>query len=125
MNNFQTVVTYFIASGTSAIIGNFLLKSGVKNLGGFALEVDKLPQTFLSMATNWQIVVGFVFYGLGSLLYLKLLSLTELSKIYPPLTAYMLLAVMLIGIIFLHESITLWKIIGTMLILAGVFCVFK
>lgn len=107
------ILIIFILSGGMAAIGNVLLKSGMNQVGGFNLN-------FL---TNWQIIVGFILYGLSSVLYLKLLSTLEVTKVYPLLVAYMFIVLLLLGTLVLKESITWAKVLGTLVIIGGIFLV--
>lgn len=119
-SNPQTFIL-FLASGTLAVVGNFLMKSGINRLGNFNLDLTKLLETGLKMVSNWQIVVGFLLYGLSSILYLKLLTTAEVTKIYPSLVAYMAVVLLLLATIFLKESFSLPKILGTSVIILGIF----
>ncbi|MBI3558773.1 hypothetical protein HY085_00080 [Candidatus Gottesmanbacteria bacterium] len=106
----ETLLIFF-SSGTLSVIGNALLKSGMNEAKGLSF----------SLITNWRIIVGFAFYGLSSILYLKLLSALEVTKVYPALVAYMFIMLLLLGTIFLKESLTLTKVAGIIIIIAGIF----
>lgn len=105
-------VILFLVSGTFAVVGNALLKAGMNEVGGLNL---------IRLAFNFKVVVGFLLYGASSVLYLKLLTMTDVTKVYPALVAYMAVAILFLGAIFLHESLTLTKIFGVMLVIAGIF----
>lgn len=109
-SNIQTVILFF-ASGTSAVLGNSLLKAGMNQAKGLSL----------SLLTNWQVILGFALYGFSSILYLKLLSMLEVTKVYPALVAYMFIVLLLLGTVFLKESLTLTKMAGIAIIIAGIF----
>lgn len=115
----------FLASGSSAVLGNFLLKAGINHLGGFNIDFAHLQTIVIHPAANWQIIVGFILYGLSSILYLKILSLTEVTRIYPALVAYMSVVLLILGVFFLRESLTLGKIAGTALVIFGIFFISK
>ena len=118
--NLETATIFFL-SGTAAVVGNILLKAGINGLGGFSLSLSELVPTILKMVGNWQIVVGFFLYGLSSFLYLKLLTSQEVTRIYPLLVAYMFIVLLLLGALFLKESVTLTKLAGVAVIILGIF----
>lgn len=104
-------LSFFLISGTTAVLGNVLLKAGM----------NQLKDLNLSIITNWQVVLGFGLYGLSSILYLKLLTMMEVTKVYPALVAYMFIVLLLLGTIFLKESLTLTKVAGMTIIILGIF----
>lgn len=108
-------IILFFLSGSTAVLGNFLLKSGINQIGDFTLE------NIQKIIFNWQLIVGFSLYGLSSLLYLKLLSTMEITKVYPALVAYMATVMLILGTLFLKESLTLSKVLGTAIIVLGIF----
>lgn len=115
------VVVIFLLSGTLAVVGNTLLKSGMNSIGGFDVSAQSFVPTLLKMAGNWQIVVGFTLYGISSFLYLKLLASLEVTKVYPMLVAYMFIFLLVFGTLFLKESMSLAKVAGIAVIIFGVF----
>lgn len=116
-----TFLIIFLLSGGTAVVGNLLLKSGINGLGGFELESKTIVVTLIRFAGSWKIVVGFFFYGFSSLLYLKLLTSGEVTRIYPAVVSYMFIMLLLFGGLFLKESITTSKIIGVGIIIVGIF----
>lgn len=98
-----------------------LLKAGINKIGGFEITPDAFIPTLIKFAGNWQIILGFFLYGLSSFLYLKILSTSEVTKIYPMLTAYMFIVLLICGSIFLKEPLTASKIIGILVIIGGIF----
>lgn len=119
-SSWQTVILFFL-SGTSAVVGNSLLKAGMNQLKNLNLTANALPQTIASLAGNWQIVLGFLLYGASSILYLKLLSYVDVTKAYPTLVAYMAIVILLLGALFLKEPLTLIKLLGVMVIVGGIY----
>jgi len=114
-------IILFFASGTSAVIGNALLKAGMNQLKTLNFSLSNIPQMVLSLATNWQIVLGFALYGASSVLYLKLLANVDVTKAYPALVAYMTIVILIIGTTFLKEPLTLIKVAGAGIIVFGIF----
>ena len=116
-----TTIIIFLLAGTFAVVGNVLLKSGMNSLGGFDVTVQSFIPTLLKFSSSWKIIVGFSLYGASSFLYLKLLSSLEVTRVYPMLVAYMFVFLLIFGTFFLKESMTLTKVAGIAVIIAGVF----
>lgn len=116
-----TFLIIFLLSGASAVAGNLLLKSGINGLGSFELEPRTIVTTLLKFAGSWQILLGFFFYAFSSLLYLKLLTSGEVTRIYPAVVSYMFIMLLLFGGLFLKESITISKVVGVLIIIIGIF----
>lgn len=106
-----------------AVIGNLLLKAGVNKLVTMHLSLKLWQDLIIKVFTTPEVFIGFVLYGLSSFLYLKLLSLADVSKTYPMSVAYMALVLLLLSSVFLKESLTVPKIIGSLIILAGIFVI--
>lgn len=99
--------------------GQFFLKYGInslENLEGKDLIVKALFNPF--------VLIGIGLYGCGMLTWFAVLSKFDLSVAYPALSLGYIL-VMLISWQFLGESITLTKIIGALIIVAGVALMFS
>lgn len=114
---------FFLASGTFAVVGNLLLKAGVNKLSLMGLSLKLWQDLIVKVFTTPEVFIGFILYGLSSFLYLKLLSLGDVSKTYPMSVAYMALVLLLLSSIFLKESLTMPKIIGSLIILVGIFVI--
>jgi drug/metabolite transporter (DMT)-like permease len=69
---------------------------------------------------NSYVWAGFFSFGAGALLWLAVLAREELSYAYP-LSSLGYLAVLIGAALFFHEQISLSRIIGVLIIMAGVF----
>lgn len=98
-----------------------LLKAGMNSLGGFELEAKTIIPTLVKFSTSWQLIAGIALYCCSLILYLKLLSQGELTRIYPAVVSYMFIMLLILGGIFLKESVTVTKVLGIMVILGGIF----
>ena len=63
--------------------------------------------------------VGFLFYGVGALVMLIAYKFGSLSVLQPMLSLNYALSIVL-SILVLHESVTIYKIIGVIVIMTGV-----
>ena len=113
-SSLENIILFFL-SGTTAVVGNSLLKAGMNITKGLNL----------SLLTNWQIILGFFLYGTSSILYLKLLSSVDVTKAYPALVAYMAVVILLIGAVFLKEPLTPIKALAAGVIVFGIFLLNK
>lgn len=116
----RDIIFLLLAAGTTGALGNFLLKVGVNQIGNFDLALSALVSTLGKLGTNGAVIIGFIFYGLSSFLYLKLLAGADVTKIYPITVAYMFIALLVLGSLFLKEPLTVTKILGMGVILAGI-----
>ena len=65
-------------------------------------------------------VIGFILYGVGALLMIIAFRFGEVSVLQPMLSIGFVFSLLLAGIV-LHESISLQKVAGVILIIAGMF----
>jgi multidrug transporter EmrE-like cation transporter len=98
--------------------GQFLFRLGMIQYGQVtALGIWK---QLLPVVLTPPIFLGFICFGVSSVLWLAVISRWPLSYAYPLVAAGYVIA-MIYGTVFLHEIITLPKLMGCGLILAGIF----
>ncbi len=101
-----------------AVIGQLALKKGMTQVGETGVN-ELLTRKFITIFSNPFVLIGVFFYGLGSLVWLVILSRAELSFAYPLLsTGYILIAVL--SWVFFKEQLTMIKMSGIVLITVGV-----
>jgi multidrug transporter EmrE-like cation transporter len=113
-----------IAAGSIilSVAAQFLLKTGMTSF-----EVKQVLMQPLSYRLPWIVFTnkfifgGFLLYGLGAIVWLKVLSVWDVSKAYPLVGLGFGLTV-LIGMA-LGESITAFRVLGVLLICQGVWLV--
>lgn len=106
-------------------IAQILMKRGSAMFGNFTWE-EFVGQPFkvLSLALlNWQIMIGFLLAGIGALFYLFVLSKHDFSLVFPILGALGFLVLPLISWLVLGETVTLNRLIGTVIIAVGMLVV--
>jgi len=108
----------------SSVLAQFLFKLGVKNMS-FMMEdsIISISTNLINVLTEKWIVLGFLLYGMGAILWLRVLSEWEVSKAYPMVGLGFLFTVM-IGWIA-GENVTISRILGTLFICIGVYLVAK
>ncbi len=103
-----------IAAGTG---GQFFLKTGAQKLG--RVNAGNFLSHILSIATTPELLIGLVFYGIGAILYILLLTRVKLSVLGPAVALQYIFAVLMGKFIF-GEAIPLTRIAGMGLIVGGV-----
>lgn len=102
-----------------------LMKRGSGVLSGLTWETF-IAQPFKTLDLvlfNWQILLGFVLAGIGAVIYLFVLSKNDFGVIFPVLGALGFLVLPLIAWLALNESVTPWRLIGTIIIAIGMLIV--
>ncbi|HVL56924.1 MAG TPA: hypothetical protein VM491_10490 [Burkholderiaceae bacterium] len=112
-------LTLLVCAILLSTTGELFLKKGMTSIGGIEFTVAGLFRTF----TNWQVLLGFSLFFAGALVWLKVLSIADLSWAYPMLAlGYPL--VVFSSFLFLGEPVTVQRVLGSALILAGVYVMF-
>lgn len=99
-------------------IGQIALKTGINALGHKPAPLLVLRSIF----TQWQVTVGFLCYGVSSLIYLIALSRLPVSYAYP-MVALSYVIVTFLSWRLLHETVPLARALGLAVICAGVIIV--
>jgi drug/metabolite transporter (DMT)-like permease len=99
--------------------GQVLLKQGMNQLGPVTIAANQLLRLAWSLATNLYVVVGLGIYMLGVVFWLAALSRVDLSFAYPFASlSYVLMLLVSWGIF--NEKISVLRLVGTLVICAGV-----
>ncbi len=75
--------------------------------------------SLVSGLTNRYVLLGLLLYGVSTLLWLLVLSRLEVTVAYP-FVGLGFVITMILGFLLLHEPLSLTKIMGTLLVVAGV-----
>ena len=102
-------------------VGQFMVKTGVNRIGAVSL-MD--IHTIVRALSSALVIGGFVVYFMSALIWISILSKTELSWAFPILSLSYVLTVLLSPIL-LHESFSAQRLIGTLVICLGVFLVYR
>ena len=98
-------------------IGQLLLKSG-------ALKINNSPLVGIHQFINILIFLGFLFYGLSSIIWVVVLRKVELSYAYP-MISFGYIIVFGASYFLFNESLNLYRLIGLGFILVGILFVAK
>ena len=101
--------------------GQFMVKTGINRVGTVSLTDFHSVLRALSSAL---VLGGFVVYFISAIVWISILSKSELSWAFPILSlSYVLTA--LLSPVLLNESFSAQRLIGTLVICLGVFLVYK
>ena len=116
-------VQLLILSVISNATANLLLKGGVQKLGGFTLEKTSLILDLIRAVTNPFIIGGLILYGFSFVLWLKVLSMNDLSRSYPIFVTFVFILTAIGSAKFFGESISGLRIIGMTIAIAGIYII--
>lgn len=110
-----------ILSVLSGAFAQTMMKLGTRQLGQFTdgRALQYLSRLFLSPL----ILLAIAAYGIGVIIYMFVLSRTDLSFIYPVMTALGLVCATLISAALFREHISLTRLAGIAVVILGVFFV--
>lgn len=102
--------------------GQFLFRLGMKSYG----QVSAMGafHEFFSIVFTPSIFIGFMLFGMSSVIWLSVISKSELSSAYPMVSIGYIITLFL-SKVFLNEQVGIFKILGTVLIVCGVIFISK
>jgi multidrug transporter EmrE-like cation transporter len=100
--------------------GNLLLKHGMNSVGSIAETHLPLAQYALQALTRPQIIVGVIFYIVSFVMWLALLSMMDISLVYPIFVSAAFLIVMLGSVFLFGEHVTPLRVLGTAVVAVGI-----
>lgn len=99
---------------------SLMLRAGIDQIGGFGNSIGGLFQDILALLQTPIFDIGVILYGLGTLLWMRVISTEPLSTGYPVLLTTAFIIITLGSAFFFKEPLTLAKIGGMALIIGGV-----
>lgn len=115
----QILLSMFLGS-----LGQVLLKAGASRLGGLSFAPATLLSDLVRIAKVPEIVFGVVLFSASFLLWVKVLTGTELSYAYP-LVSLGYVNVLLLSWLLLGETMTPNKLAGIAIIAAGIAVLYR
>jgi len=88
----------------------------------YKIGSNKLNYNFISIITNWHIILGLILYGIGAVLVIIALKGGEVSVLYPIITSSYIW-VTLGSNYFFNETLNTFKVTGIIFIMAGIFLI--
>ena len=120
------IFTLFIALVAILLLvgGQTLLKVGLNDIGGVSLfDGNPLGSLLGLFRTPW-VILGFVCYGISAILWLDVLSKLDFSMAFPMVSLTYVFS-LIIGRFIFHETVGLDRVVGVLLISAGLFFVIR
>lgn len=115
-----SVFALIALSAITTAAANLLLRAGVLKAGGLSLSLDRFWSGALALGAQPLFVLGFICYGIAAVLWFSVLSRADLSVSYPVLVGLTFVLVVSGSLVVFHESLPWDKVVGMVLILAGV-----
>lgn len=113
------LILILLSVGLSAI-AQIAMKAGVS--GASAPAASSVLGSYMSMLTAPKVLLGLACYGLGALIWLRVLSMMDVSQAYPFVAVGFVLT-MALGFMLLGETPHLTRLLGAGFILVGVWLV--
>lgn len=104
------------------VAGQLSLKYGMSQIGNFSISMSTLPPVFLKAATNLNVLLGLVCYGLGFMVWLIVLAKAEVSYAYPLISLGYVFTAILARFMF-GEAVSITRMAGILVTCLGVFLV--
>ena len=96
-------------------VANILLKAGVAQSGG----LGTMP-ALLRLVARPAFIGGFLLTGVGAAMWLRILATQKLSTCYPVFVSLTYCLITLGALYFLHEKISVQKLLGLVIIVVGI-----
>lgn len=114
---------FLMVSLTAALTmsANLLLRGGIDAAGGFSPgNAYELAPALLRLFLQPLFATGFVIYFLASVVWFRVIATEPLSSAYPMLVSLTFTLVTAGAVFFFHEPLSLRKVLGLVIILAGI-----
>ena len=112
-----------VLSVLSGAFAQTMMKLGTRRLG----QADSIPllQYLSQLIFSPLILLATASYGLGVIIYMFILSRTDLSFLYPVMTALGLIFATIISAVLFQEQISAIRLAGIIVVIMGVFLISK
>jgi multidrug transporter EmrE-like cation transporter len=97
-------------------LANVLMKNGIAQAGGFTPSVAAL----FSLLRQPAFIGGFLLSGIAALMWFRILATQKLSTCYPLFVSLTYTLITIGAFYFLHEKISLQKLLGLLIIIVGI-----
>ena len=119
----MVVLAVVLVCAVLAVAGNILLKLGMDSIGQLELTGRAILGYWLTVFTTPTIILGFLLYAMSSLLWLAVLPMVRMNRVYPLFVSVAFVLVTLGSHFFLRERISLVGLMGLAVICLGIFIV--
>lgn len=112
---------FVLAAATLTMAANLLLRAGIDAAGGFAAAgIGDVPAALLRLFMQPLFSAGFIIYFLAALVWFRVVATEPLTVAYPVLVSLTFILVTLGAVLMFGEAISLRKIAGLAIMLAGI-----
>ena len=116
MSNYIPLILFTVLTNFASQV---MLKKGMTTIEKFEVSLPGLISSATGIIFNWYVILGLFVMIISMSSHLVVLSRVEISYAYPFLGLSFVL-ITLWGVFILEEGIDLWRILGVVLICAGV-----
>jgi drug/metabolite transporter (DMT)-like permease len=109
-----------LISIVAGVTGQFFLKAGALKLG--KVNAENIISHILGILLTPELIAGLLFYGMGAIFYILLLTRVNLSIVGPSVALSYVFS-MLLGYFVFHEIIPAGRLVGLGFIVCGVILV--
>ena len=108
----------------SAVSSQTIFKSWSNQLGSQRISAGNALDIFLKILQSPLMLLALIIYGLGFMSWIFLLSRNELSLVYPVVLSINIAVMLIASALIFHESINLVQLLGTFVVIAGIYLLF-
>lgn len=98
------------------VFASVFIKIGMRGVSG------DVGSVILHMLRTWQIYAAVACFGTGFVIYSMLLAKMDLTVIYPLTMGLIAAGLSLVGVFYFGETFSLWRGVGLVLVVTGVWC---
>ncbi|WP_026733394.1 hypothetical protein [Fischerella sp. PCC 9605] len=102
------------------VTANILLRIGIVRAGGLGGNPTELLNSLLRLVSQPCFDIGFLLYGLASLVWFRVISTEPLNVAYPLLVSMTFVLVTLGATVVFHESMSFRQLVGLAVVLTGI-----
>lgn len=108
-----------VLSSILTVTGQFLFKLGMASFPNLQFEGLAAVRTLVQILLSPKIVAGFVAFGAGAVIWLVVLSRSDISYAVP-ISSLSYIVILLLGKYFFDEQISLLRLAGTLTVMIGI-----
>ncbi len=109
-----------LVSAALTVVGNLLIRAGLDRAGGFPARLADVPAGLIRLGQQPLFDVGKAVYILATLAWFRVIATQPLSVAYPIVVSLNFVFVTLGAILLFRESVSALKVVGLVVILAGI-----
>src|ERR1700745_2801612 len=105
-----------LVTATCMAVANLLMKNGIARAGGFV----PLSPAWFGLLRQPAFLSGFLLTGIAAVMWFRILATQKLSVCYPLFVSLTYSLITVGAFYFLHEKISTQKLLGLVIIVAGI-----